>query len=424
MMVNIENYIFKFDNDNFLVEYPIKYWKYSKKYKTLYFEQNKKYINYVELIKGKLPKNHIYKVKNGNYFDLCSGNIYYCDLTPKINNGIIIKESCGHKIGNRWINPYWKIQIKLVKPILNTNINSITHQSFYMMYIKDDKYIKFSIKSINILKNRSWFISNAGYPSTHIDGKTKYLHQLLIEDMGHNSNLFKIEHINGDRLDNRLVNIKILNSSKIQKINNKAKRRVNLQGKDMHTWIFYNQPYQNHGEYFEIKLKIKTDKNILNIRKKTTKSTVVSIQQKFMDALLIRSKIIMDYPWLLDNRIDNILFNKISSFIKYNKNLINKYAKKGGIILDTKHVKYNTTKLDSKPKRKLDNFPEKSNYTPSDLPKYTTYIAPKNNRGSYIEYKRLNNKTSQLIRFKTTTKKSVSLDNKIMEINKMIKDIV
>jgi hypothetical protein len=422
--LQIKNNVFLVDNTNFLVEYPFKYWKYSKKYKTLYFSRDKKYINYVELIKGKIPKNYIYKVINNKYYDLRYDNIYFYDLTPSIENGKILKESMGHKIGNRWVNPYWKIQVKLVKSILNTKMNNVIYNTYYMMYIKEDKYIKFSVKSYDIIKNYSWFISNSGYPSTHINGKTKYLHHLLIEDMGHNPELLKIEHINEDRLDNRINNIKILNPYKIKELNDKVKpkvnfRRLKLQGKEMPTWIFYNQPYQNHGEYFEVKIKMKVDKNTINIRKKTTKSCTVSIQQKFIDALLIRGKIIMEYQELLGNKIDNNQFNDINSFSKYNQKLISKNAKKAGIELDPKYMIYDKLKI--KPKRKMDSFPEKCSYNPSDLPKYTTYIAPKNNRGSYIEYKKLNKKTNKLIRFKTTTKKSVSLDKKILEIKSLIK---
>jgi hypothetical protein len=427
--LQIKNNIFLVDNIDFLVEYPLKYWKYSKKYKTLYFNQNKKYTNYVELLKGKIPKNHIYKVKNNNHFDLQCHNIYFHDLKPNIMNSIILKESMGHKIGNRWVNPYWKIQVKLVKPILNTKMNNVIHNIYYIMYIKEDKYIKFSIKSYDIIKNHSWFISNTGYPCTHIKGKTRYLHHLLIENMGHKPELLKIEHINKDRLDNKLTNIKVLNPYKIKELNDKIKpkvnfRRLKLQGKDMPTWISYNQPYQNHGEYFEVKVKMKLDNNTINIRRKTTKSYIVSIQQKFIDVLLIRGKIIIDYPELLDNKIDDNQFNDINSFIKYNKKLIIKNAKKAGIELDSKYIKYDKQELKPKHRRKKDTFPEKCNYNPSDLPKYTTYIAQKNNRGSYIEYKKLNTKTNQLIRFKTTTKKSVPLDKKILEIKSLIKEYV
>jgi hypothetical protein len=427
--LQIKNNVFLVDDTIFLDKYSLKYWKYSKKYKTLYFNDNKQYINYVELIKGKIPKNHIYKVKNNNYLDLRYDNIYFYDLTPSIDNGIILKDSMGHKVGNRWVNPHWKIQVKLTKPILNTKMKNVVHYTYYMMYIKEDKYIKFSVKSYDILKNNSWFISNTGYPSTYIKGKTKYLHHLLIEDMGYNPELLKIEHINEDRLDNRLTNIKIINPYKIKELNDKVRpkinfRRLKLQGKDMPTWISYNQPYQNHGEYFEVKVNMKHDKNIINIRKKTTKSYTISIQQKFIDALLIRGKIIIDYPELLDNKIDDNQFNDINSFIKYNKKLITKNAKKAGIELDPKYFKYDKMKFKNKPRRKMDSFPEKCSYNPSDLPKYTTYIAPKNNRGSYIEYKKLNTKTNQLIRFKTTTKKSVLLDKKILEIKSLIKECI
>ena len=58
------------------------------------------------------------------------------------------------------------------------------------------------------------------------------------------------------------------------------------------------------------------------------------------------------------------------------------------------------------------------------LPKYTIYVPAKGNKGSFIEYKKIDRDNGKIIRFKTTSRKNVSLDDKFKEMRKKIKDIV
>lgn len=58
----------------------------------------------------------------------------------------------------------------------------------------------------------TWFIMSNGYAATHIEGKTMYLHQLLMGYYGNGKGIKQesIDHINRDKLDNRMSNLRIV----------------------------------------------------------------------------------------------------------------------------------------------------------------------------------------------------------------------
>lgn len=405
-------YTFKVDSLNFLDTIPKKYWKYSSIHKNLYCIFRSKYINYVELIRGKILPFHSYRFKNGNCFDLRKQNIKYYDLTPNEGNTtmnmMIVKSNKGTKVGFRLINPYWKI-------ISNKTI-------YYMMHIKDnqtDKYVKFSVKNLSSIKSNRWFLSKNGYPTTHRNKKLLYMHNVILEDIGYCHKLIKIEHINQDRLDNRIGNIKVTNPIKI--VSSQEKRlknfaRIGISESEIPTCVRYTQQYQNHGEFFQLSIRL----NGKTISHRTSKSIHIPIEQKLIDILAIRAKIVIDNPELLLHEIDGKNFT-MNRFIKHTKKLINKYAQQGELDLKPDMFNFGTIVIaNKKPNRLMKKFPENSKYTPDDLPKYTVYIPPKNGKGSYIEYRKYDAKNDNTIRFKTTSKNDTSLDEKIVEINEKI----
>lgn len=408
----LKNINFKVDSLDFLDKYPKKYWKYSKIYKHLYYTFNGNYINYVELVRGKMPPFNIYKFKNNNEKDVRKKNIQYYDLTPCGTNITIAKSNQGVKIGFRWVNPYWKI-------ITNKTI-------YYIMHIKNTNYIKFSPKHLTLIKNKTWFISKTGYATTHHNQKTTYMHNIILEHLGYCYHLLKTEHINGNKLDNQIENIRIINPENIIKkgVEQRKKNfnRIGIKESEIPTWIRYTKQYQNHGDFFQIKVTI----NNKTIDHKTTKSLNVSIEEKLINALSIRAKIVIDNPELLDKVIDDKVFNTIGKFLRHTKKLITKYAQQSELDLIPEMFEHDTVLIRkiTKLARTLSEFPEHSKYTPNELPKYTIYVPAKNGKGSYIEYRKYDPKTYKTIRFKTTSKKSVSLDAKIMEIRDKINDIM
>lgn len=72
----------------------------------------------------------------------------------------------------------------------------------------------------------SWSLTADGYPATNYDGKRLYLHDFV---MGNKERGDIIDHINGDKLDNRTANLRI-----VTKQQNNMNREANKVRKDTH----------------------------------------------------------------------------------------------------------------------------------------------------------------------------------------------
>lgn len=81
--------------------------------------------------------------------------------------------------------------------------------------------IKVSNSNFNKLKSFSWWLSNSGYAQTKIGNKHTYLHRLI---MGAKSGQF-VDHINGNKLDNRCENLRFCTKS--QNGMNRGKQKNN-----------------------------------------------------------------------------------------------------------------------------------------------------------------------------------------------------
>lgn len=68
------------------------------------------------------------------------------------------------------------------------------------------KIARISEEDIEIIKGRSWYIVRSGYPGTSIDGKAVCLHRFLLNPAPG----LEIDHINGDRLDCRRENLRVV----------------------------------------------------------------------------------------------------------------------------------------------------------------------------------------------------------------------
>ena len=213
------------------------------------------------------------------------------DIVVIPNDYELIKSFDGHltnkgcKSGEE-INPYY-----LVK---NKNNNT----EYYIMKCNQNTFTLFSKKSIDYITNKTWFIMQNGYIGHSTKNKNinifYYMHQLiLITESGEDKTKygFSVDHINQNKLDNRIENLRWATQSEQNKNTGKRERKYNaqqlpdcLKQSDMPKFITYNKEIYNKKtgatrEFFRIE---KHPKYVGQWS--TSKSNKISIQEKLEEA--------------------------------------------------------------------------------------------------------------------------------------------
>lgn len=167
--------------------------------------------------------------------------------------------------------------------------------------------------SINqITYTPTWYLCSNGYIATNNKGKYIYLHQHLMDLHGQKSGSDQIaakrsvDHINRDPLDNRLANLRIVDSQTEQNLNQGKKVRsennlppeFTLENNDLPKYIQYKPEYEHngakHGAQFLVEVKVCGTKN--KIVKKSTKAKDKSLYYKLIQAIKLRHQIIAGTP--------------------------------------------------------------------------------------------------------------------------------
>jgi len=154
--------------------------------------------------------DHEINFVDNNPFNLQIKNINYSHKFTKklIENNIEILES------HYDIYPYWKVR----------DNNENNEKEYYIMYIKKDIHFKFSLISFNKIISKEnpilWKYSNNGNIYMKINNKN-----ISIQDYIINDKTLSVYHINKDKLDNRICNLKLIEKNNTKSILTKDKNK-------------------------------------------------------------------------------------------------------------------------------------------------------------------------------------------------------
>ena len=153
-------------------------------------------------------------------------------------------------------------QVRLYGKILDRTIHDkneiVTYKDYteVILYNRKNEEVARAIidlEDVERVSKHKWALNSYGYVITNINRKTVYLHRFLLEYEGR----MDIDHENGNKLDNRKSNLRIvthdknmLNRSKhsnntsgktgiyFDKANNKWKAYITINGKRIHLGLF------------------------------------------------------------------------------------------------------------------------------------------------------------------------------------------
>ena len=302
-------------------------------------------------------ENHLMKLDNIIFFKNNKLDFRLENLKPKcfklLQQVKILEYYKGHipVLGcsaNKEKNPYWLVEEN--------------DKKYYIMFCEKNTLFKFSLESLDKIKNITWFNTNNGYIAYRKSGYNNiYLHQHLMDYHGNGKGQLSVDHINRDKLDNRLENLRITTQSIQNSNQDKRKRKCNarklpkeLENIILPKYVNYNkEEYKPNKfrEYFRIEKHPKLKKiwsssksiklNILDKLKQTKEklyqieNDIVIKKQYQLPKYCRRSPATQNIKQLIyDNRN-----NKQNLRYKYNSNIT--FNENKNIFINKIYYKYN-----------------------------------------------------------------------------------
>jgi len=283
----------------------------------------------------------------------------------------IIQEFQGHILNNGpHIGKYYN-NYRLVEIINETDVskkryyemfvgktNEITNAKFSFIFDEASlpKILKLDINGL-IINNPSWLIASNQYIwYRQSNEKNMYLHRYLMDCViGDNKT---IDHINNNKLDNRLCNLRIATMSEqnMNRANVTRKQDLNsilnptnddsIPRIETKSLLFINKKNSDGLEYFAVEIS-KARTRDKEIRENTSKSNLLTLKEKLCHSIYKRYEYVCKYPIIMKEQIDGKQFLTIDEFKLYSEEKINEIIGSNSVTytLDTFLDYLNTKKI-------------------------------------------------------------------------------